>query len=131
MEKSNKKELTIFGLMMGAFIILIFGIIPMIFFNTKIIVLPWLLGAVFIILSLIVPLALEPVYKAWMKFGAVMHAFTTPILLGIVFYFVLTPIAIAIRILGKEIMQLKPDANKVSYRRESLCRTKASLEKPF
>jgi uncharacterized membrane protein len=128
---SNEKELKNFGFIMGGFIILIFGVIPIVYFETGITVLPWLLGACFIILSLKVPLVLKPAYKAWMKFGLIMNTITTPILLGIVYYFVLTPIGLTMRLFGKDIMQLKPDVNNVSYRRRSQSRTRESLEKPF
>ena len=127
----GKKELRQFGIVMGVTIILLFGIILPIAFTNKSPYLIWVIGFILIILSWSAPLSLGPLYSVWMKFGLMMNKITTPILLGIVFYLIITPIGIIMGIMGKEILQLKIDKNKETYRRKSLSRTKDSLERPF
>ena len=127
----SKKELRQFGIIMGVTIILLFGIVLPIVFTNKSPYFIWVISFIFIILSWLAPLSLRPLYSVWMKFGLMMNKITTPILLGIVFYLIITPMGIIMGVMGRDILQLKADKNKETYRRKSLCRTKDSLERPF
>jgi saxitoxin biosynthesis operon SxtJ-like protein len=127
---ANEKDLKNFGFIMGGFILIIFGVIPLFFFKVKLII-PWLISICFILASLIKPLALKSIYKVWMKFGYVMHSITTPILLGIVYYFVLTPIGLIKRIFDKDAMGLDFQSDKMTYRKKSQIRARNSIERPF
>ena len=125
------KELRQFGIVMGVTIILLFGIILPIVFTNKSPYLIWVISLILIILSWLAPSSLRSLYSTWMKFGLMMNKITTPILLGIVFYLIITPMGIIMNIMGKEILQLKADKNKKTYRRKSVLRKKDSLERPF
>ena len=127
----GKKELRQFGIIMGGMVILLFGVLLPFIFSGKSFYLVWVIGFAFIFLSYLAPSLLGPVYLAWMKFGLIMNKITTPILLGIVFYLIITPVGILMRIMGKEIMQSKTDKNEDTYRCISTRRTKDSLERPF
>ena len=52
----------------------------------------WLAGA-------LAPMRLAPVYRAWMRMALAISAVTTPILMGVVFFGVLTPLAVVTRLL--------------------------------
>jgi hypothetical protein len=66
--------------------------------------------------AVVFPKSLTWVYKGWMALGHVLGWINTRIILGFVFYFVVTPIGIVRRLLGKDPMgrRLRPDLE--SYR---------------
>jgi Saxitoxin biosynthesis operon protein SxtJ len=66
--------------------------------------------------AVVFPKSLTWVYKGWMALGHVLGWINTRIILGFVFYFVVTPIGIVRRLLGKDPMgrRLRPDLD--SYR---------------
>lgn len=71
---------------------------------------PWVLlsfGAMFGSLGLIAPKALERIYHPWMKFAEKLAWVNTRLLLGIVFFLVMTPIGLLMRIAGKDPMERK------------------------
>ena len=55
---------------------------------------PWVIFGVLAVLGLVAPMALNPVYKIWMRFGLIMSKIMTPLIMGIVFYFVITPVGL-------------------------------------
>ena len=64
---------------------------------------PWILGglaAILLIGGLVTPGALVPVYRAWMRMAHAISKVTTPIVLGIVYFLVLTPIGLVLRAAG-------------------------------
>lgn len=58
------------------------------------------LGVLLVLGGLFVPGQLGPVYGAWMGLAKVISRFTTPIFMGIVYFLVLTPMAIVRRLIG-------------------------------
>ena len=57
-------------------------------------------GALLVLAGLLVPARLGPVYRAWMGVGHVLSKVTTPVFLGVVFYLVLTPVGLLMRLTG-------------------------------
>lgn len=58
---------------------------------------------------------LRPVYIVWMKFAFVLGWINTRVLLGVFFYLILTPIGLAMRIFGKDLLDEKMDRRANSY----------------
>ena len=69
---------------------------------------------IFLILGLLNSNLLSPLNKIWFKFGLFLGNFISPIVMGIVFFFVVTPIGIMMRISGKDLINLKKK-NKKTY----------------
>src|SRR5687768_5010123 len=71
----------------------------------------WLLwpGVSLIVLGTILPRSLKRIYFAWMTLAMVMGAVVSTILLVILFYFVVTPIGLFARVVGKDFLNLKLD----------------------
>ena len=69
---------------------------------------------IFLILGLLNSNLLSPLNKIWFKFGLFLGNFISPIVMGIVFFFVVTPIGIMMRIAGKDLLNLKK-INKKTY----------------
>ena len=73
------------------------------------------LAAVFAALALTAPALLAPLNRVWLKFGLLLHRVITPIIMGLLFFAVITPMAVLIRALGKDLLRLKPEAGATSY----------------
>ncbi len=58
---------------------------------------------------------LRPIYVVWMKFAFVLGWINTRVLLGVFFYLILTPIGLAMRIFGKDLLDVRLDREKTSY----------------
>ena len=50
---------------------------------------------------------LTPLNKLWFKFGLFLGNFISPIVMGFVFFFVVTPVGLIMRIFGKDLLNLK------------------------
>ncbi len=73
------------------------------------------IAGVFFITALVRPGILNPLNRAWSKFGSVLHMVTTPVLIGMIFYFVVTPTSLMLRLFGKIPLPLKFDPAASSY----------------
>src|SRR5262249_1580609 len=72
-----------------------------------------LLGSLLIGMGLILPAGLTQVHRVWMKIGHVLGWINTRILLGVVFFGLITPMGVVMRLFGKDPMcrALAPEAN--------------------
>jgi hypothetical protein len=70
------------------------------------------ISLIFLILGLLNSKILTPLNKLWAKFGIFLGKIISPIIMGIIFFFVVTPTGIIMRILGKDILNLKYNKNK-------------------
>jgi hypothetical protein len=61
------------------------------------------------------PRVLSPFEHAWMWFGSKLSLVVTPIAIGAIFFLVITPMAILVRLLRKDILSLRFEPNKESY----------------
>ena len=69
---------------------------------------------IFFILGLVTSKVLTPLNKLWFKFGLLLGKIVSPLIMGIIFFFVVTPTALIMRIIGKDLLNLKFN-NKKSY----------------
>lgn len=76
----------------------------------------WLtLAIVMLVLALAAPKALAPLNRVWIKFGLLLHAIISPIMLGVMFYGCVTPIGYLMRLTGKDPLRLKYEPQAESY----------------
>ena len=71
-----------------------------------------IISILFLILGLLNSKILTPLNKAWFKFGIFLGKIVSPIIMGIIFFLVVSPIGFIMRILGKDVLNLKFNANK-------------------
>ena len=71
-----------------------------------------IISLIFLILGLINSRILNPLNKLWFKFGILLGKIVSPIIMGIIFFLVVTPIGFIMRILGKDLLNLKFNENK-------------------
>jgi len=77
----------------------------------------WAVGiaGMFLALSLIRPRTLAPLNRLWTKFGLLLHHIVNPIVMGFLFFLVVTPIGLLMRALGKRPLNLEFDREAKSY----------------
>ena len=73
-----------------------------------------MIAIIFLILGLLNSKVLTPLNKIWYKFGIILGNFVSPIVMGIVFFTIVTPISLIMRVLGKNLLNLKK-GNKKTY----------------
>jgi len=111
--KSEKKHLREFGLTIGIILCLLGGI--GLWRGKEIYPYFFAVGAAFIVSGIFIPFILKPLQKVWMGFSIVLGFFMSRIILTVLFYLVLTPMGLLMRLLGKDLLDQKIDKNKASY----------------
>ena len=127
-------DLRKFGFIMGGMVVLIFGLIfPWIFDKTSENwpIWPFIVMAIFFILAIAVPEILRPVNHIWLKIGNILGFINSRIILGAMFYLMIFPIGMILKLLGKDSMQRKLEKNAETYRKITKVREKDHLKKPF
>src|SRR5215813_1281631 len=111
----TNKQLRSFGLTVGGMFAVI-GFWPLFLRGENLRLWALILAGLLIFPALVFPRSLSWIYKQWMALGHIMGWINTRIILGVVFYVIVTPIGIVRRWLGKDPMgrQLRPDLD--SYR---------------
>ena len=71
-----------------------------------------IISIIFLVLGLLNSKILAPFNKLWFKFGILLGKIISPMIMGIIFFFVVTPIGLIIRILGKDVLNLKYNKNQ-------------------
>ena len=71
-----------------------------------------IISLIFLILGLLNSKILTPLNKLWFKFGIFLGKIISPIIMGIIFFLVVTPIGLLMRLLGKDLVNLKYNNNK-------------------
>ena len=127
----DRKGLREFGLTTGAAIVIIFGLFFPWILELNWPAWPWVIAAPLWLLALFHPLWLRWIYRAWMRFGLLASRVMTPLVLGIVFFVMISPMAMVRRLMGKDPMQRALDPNRKSYRVQSAKSPREKLERPF
>ena len=71
-----------------------------------------IISLIFLVLGLFNSKILTPLNKLWFKFGLFLGKITSPIIMGIIFFLVVTPIGLLMKLLGKDLINLKYNNNK-------------------
>ena len=74
-----------------------------------------LISIIFLILGLLNSKLLNPLNKIWFKFGLLLGKIISPIVMGIIFFFVVTPIAMFMKLLRKDLINLKFNNNSTYW----------------
>tara|TARA_B100000989_G_scaffold266768_1_gene220469 strand:- start:473 stop:856 length:384 start_codon:yes stop_codon:yes gene_type:complete len=74
-----------------------------------------LISIIFLVLGLINSKILSPLNKLWYKFGILLGKIFSPIIMGIIFYLVVTPIGLIMRLIGKDVLNLKYQKKKTYW----------------
>jgi len=129
--QTGKKNLQSFGITIGVIFLISSGYL---FYkeNESLHIFIYLASS-FIGLGLILPKFLKPIYVIWMIFAIILGWFMTRIILSLLFFIVLTPIGLTLRILGKDLLDLNKQDKRESYwnKRDSSIEQNQDYRKQF
>ncbi len=126
----DRKGLREFGLVTGAIVAVLFGLFFPWLLERDWPLWPWIIFAVLALFGLVAPMALNPVYKVWMRFGLIMSKIMTPLIMSIVFYIVITPVGLFRKMFAKDSLARTFDDTD-SYRVPSKKASVKNLERPY
>ena len=102
-----------FGLVFFA-IFLIISIWPLLD-NQDIRIWSLIISLIFLILGILNSNILKPFNKIWFKFGMFLGNIVSPIIIGLVYFLVVTPTGFIMRFLGKDLLKLKKNKNNTYW----------------
>ena len=71
-----------------------------------------IISLLFLILGIINSKFLTPLKKGWIKLGEILGKFIAPIVMGFIYFVIITPIGILLRLFGKDLLNIKFNTNK-------------------
>jgi heme/copper-type cytochrome/quinol oxidase subunit 4 len=111
--QSTKKELKKFGLSVGPILV----IISFLLYYKKVEAF-WYFSAIGVILlgsATIIPVILKPIYLVWMGTATIIGWAMTRLILSLLFYIVLTPLSLILRLFGKKFLELGWEKTQDTY----------------
>lgn len=124
------KELRQFGLIVGG-IFSVIGLWPAVVRNENPRLWSLVLGGTLVVLGLVVPQSLKHIYSGWMKIGHVLGTINTGIILGIIYYMLITPMGLVMRLMGKDSMHRVLVQDATTYRVVRAPRARHHMRKQF
>jgi hypothetical protein len=127
----DSNELRRFAITTAAALTVLFGIVLPWLFEFSFPKWPWIASAVLVVWGLAAPSTLRLVYRAWMRVSLLISSVTTPLVLGIVYYLVILPAALIMRMIGMDPMRRKFEKEAGSYKIVSEKPSRENMERPF
>ncbi len=124
------KDLRQFGLIVGG-VFSVIGLWPVVFRGESPRLWAMVLGGLLVVLGAIVPQSLKRVHQGWMKIGHVLGAINTRIILGIIYYLLITPMGIVMRLMGKDPLHRAVRENVDTYRVVRAARSRQHMRNQF
>jgi energy-coupling factor transporter transmembrane protein EcfT len=77
----------------------------------------WFFGVacLFGLVAFVRPALLGPLNKAWLRFGLLLHSVMSPLIMGMIFFLIFTPMGVLMRAFGKDFLRLKKNPGATSY----------------
>lgn len=127
----NRKQLREFGLVTGGLFALIFGLFIPWIWHFAWPIWPWIVLAVLGSWALVHPDSLIIVYKPWMKGAMILGWINTRIIMTLLFFVILLPVALIMRLFKHDPLQKHLDSSLDTYRTPRTPRDKQHMERPF
>ncbi len=124
------KQLRSFGLLMTG-LFLVIGLWPLVVHGVEMRIWSVSVAGLWGGMALAWPKGLQPLFKGWMWFAEKLGWFNTRVILGVIYFVLVTPFSLMMRALGKKPIQCSFDAKRSSYREEKTARTPNHVMKPF
>ena len=110
MKKSSEKS---FGILFGIIFMLI-AFWPL-FYSKDIQLWSFIVASIFLIFAFIKPNLLKKPNNVWIKFGEILGFIIAPIVMALIYFLILTPISLLLRVYGKDLLNLKYEKKLKSY----------------
>ena len=103
--KTRKKDIRSFGYTIGIILFMVSAVL--FYYDNYLYQNLTMISVVFIVLGVVLPLLLKPVYLLWMIFAVILGWIMTRVILCIIFYIIITPIGLITRLLGEDFLNLR------------------------
>jgi hypothetical protein len=127
----DRRGLRHFALSTGAIVAVLFGLFFPWLLDVSFPVWPWIVAGVLGGWGLVAPASLRPVYRGWMRFGLLLNRIVTPVILGVLFFAMIAPISVLMRMFHRDTLARSFNEEAESYRVPSAKRPKSHMERPF
>lgn len=124
-------ELRTFGLLFSGLLCLFFGLLLPWLWGFGLPVWPWPVAALLVVGALLKPVLLAPLYQVWMKIAAVLGWINTRLLMVIIFYGMILPVGLVMRLGGRDALARRFDPQAATYRIERTPPPPDHLRRPF
>ena len=108
--KKSKRDIKNFGITIGVILLIISAIL--FYYNNLFYQNILIVAIAFIGLGILFPTLLKPLYVGWMIFAVILGWIMTRVILSGVFYLIMTPIGLIVKLLGKDFLALKISDSK-------------------
>lgn len=119
-----------FGFLVGGIFAAI-GVFPAVVRGAELRTWALIVAACLVLPAAVFPAALSPVYKVWMKVGHLLGLLNNRIILGFVFYVLMTPLGGILKLLKKDPLDKKFDSTRSTYRVHREARSGTHMDKQF
>jgi hypothetical protein len=127
---NSNEDIRSFGITIGVILFIISGFLM--YYNKEAYQLIAIIALIFILLGVILPILLKPIYFAWMTFAAILGWVMTRVILSAVFYLIITPIGLITKLLGEDFLALrKVESDSYWNYRDSSEELNQNYEKQF
>ncbi len=130
-KKPNIQELRRFGQILGALIAVIFGLLVPFLAGHPFSAWPWAAAGILWLWAFVLPGTLYPLHCFWMGLGSVLGWINTRIILTIIFFGMIFPIGLIMRIAGRDPMSRRYNPDAATYRTPSEKKRPENMENPF
>jgi hypothetical protein len=121
-----------FGLLFGATLVLLFGLLLPFFIGYRFPLWPWVAAVLFTVLALLAPTALTPFYRGWMRFGLIAGFINTRVIMFVLYYALFVPTGLVMKLFGRDALaRTTGGKNSDSYRVASAVRPNDHFERPY
>ncbi len=127
----TKAGLRSFGLITGAIFIVLFGLFFPYILNRAFPVWPRVIAGVLWFCALTFPNSLRRVYIVWMKVGGILGWINTRIILGAMYYLMVTPMGVVMRLMGYDPMAKNLNEKLTTFRKVKEILPKEHFERPY
>jgi Saxitoxin biosynthesis operon protein SxtJ len=127
----DRAELRNFGLVLGALLAFLFGLLPLFRHDHSLHIWPWCVAAVLWILALLRPSMLSYLHAAWTRLGWALGWFNTRVVLAVIYMLLIVPLGTVMRLWGRDRMGQRFNREIATYRVGSRRRTAKDMEHPF
>ena len=125
-------ELRQFGLLFGAILVLLFGLLLPFLIGYSFPLWPWVVALLFTALGLLAPTALRPFYRGWMRFGLIAAFINTRIIMFVLYYALFVPTGLVMKLFGRDALACTTGGKTTdSYRVASAVRPNDHFERPY
>lgn len=130
-QENDAKQLRNFGFILASGIMMLFGVLFPLLKHKPSSIWPWTIAIGLFLIAFFLPKSLKFIYTPWMKLGVILGWVNTRIILGFIFFFIMTPISLVLRCIKHDPLNRTLDNNIPTYKIKSEHQKIDHMERPY